>query len=78
MSRAVNANISVGDVETLCAKHKMRISTVEPLLSGGSRVVLLDPRDADSLRGLLKTKMIDGEVKRSPAHISRQPVPSSR
>lgn len=77
MSRAVNLSIDIVDVELLCVQHDLRISTIESLLSGGSRVVLLDGRDAEKLRNLSKAKLIAGDVKRSPAHVSRQP-PSYR
>ena len=78
MSRVVNLTASVAEVERLCRTHDFRISTIEPLLSGGSRVVLLDGREADQVRVLMKKQMISGDVKRSPAHVSRQPPPSYR
>lgn len=78
MSRAINLSTTVAEIETLCAKHGFRISTIEALASGGSRVVLLDGREADKIRDLLKNKIIAGEVKRSAAHVSRQPPASYR
>lgn len=78
MSRAINSTASVAEIETLCAKHSYRVSTIEPLLSGGSRVVLLDGRDADGLRAVLKAKVITGQVSRSPAHVSRHPASFDR
>jgi hypothetical protein len=76
MSRAVHIDQTPTAVEDLCRKHSFRFSTVEALLSGGSRVVLLDPRDAESLRILMKHKLILGGVRRSPSHIARQLPPS--
>lgn len=78
MSRVINLTSSVSDIEALCLKHSLRISTVEPLMSGGSRVVMLDPQHADEVRILLKKNLITGDVKRSPAHLSRQPAPFAR
>ncbi len=78
MSRAINSTASVAEIQALCDKHAFRVSTIEPLLSGGSRVVLLDGRDADSLRAVLKTKVIVGQVSRSPAHVSRHPASFAR
>lgn len=78
MSRAVSINATVPALKTLCQDHALRISTIEPLLSGGSRVVMLDPRDADRVRVLMKGKLITGTIVRSPEHLSRQPPPSSR
>lgn len=78
MSRAVHLSATVAEIEKLCGTHSFRISVIEPLLSGGSRVVLLDGRDADQLRIIMKGKIIAGDIKRSPAHVSRQPPPSYR
>lgn len=78
MSRAINVTMSVADIEKLCAKHSFRVSTVEPLASGGSRIVLLDGREAEQLRDILKNKVISGGVTRSAAHVSRQPPASYR
>lgn len=78
MSRVINSSLSVADIEAMCHSHSFRVSTVEPLPSGGSRIVLLDGRDADQLRLLLKTKVITGQVERSPAHVSRLPAFSAR
>ncbi|NIJ16737.1 hypothetical protein [Sphingobium vermicomposti] len=78
MSRAINMSVSVAEIEKLCATHNFRISTIEPLASGGSRVVLLDGREADEVRKLLKNKIITGDVKRSAAHVSRHPPATVR
>ncbi len=78
MSRAINMTLSLPEVEKLCATHKFRISTMETLASGGSRVVLADGREAERLRELLKNKVITGDVRRSAAHVSRQPPASYR
>lgn len=78
MTRAVSVNATVPALQALCKTESIRISTIEPLPSGGSRVVLLDPRDADRIRSLMRTKLITGAVVRSPEHLSRQPPPSSR
>ncbi len=78
MSRVVNTTASVAEIEKICATHSFRISTIETLASGGSRVVLLDGRDAEQVRLLLKNKILTGEIKRSAAHVSRQPPASYR
>ncbi|HJT41563.1 MAG TPA: hypothetical protein VJ762_14635 [Sphingobium sp.] len=78
MSRVIHIDDNPAAVEALCAKHMFRISTVEPLLSGGSRLVLLDPREAEEFRILMKHKLILGAVRRSPSHIARQLPPASR
>jgi len=78
MSRAINTTASVAEIEEICTARNFRISTIETLASGGSRVVLLDGRDADQVRLLLKNKILTGAVKRSAAHVSRQPPASYR
>lgn len=78
MSRVVNVLETPNMIEELCRKHAFRLSTVEPLLSGGSRAVMLDTRDADAFRVLMKNKLISGEVTRSSSHIARQLPPSHR
>ena len=76
MSRVVHVLETPGVIEELCRKHAFRLSTVEPLVSGGSRAVMLDPRDADAFRLLMKNKLISGDVIRSSSYLSRQLPPS--
>ncbi|MET0361159.1 MAG: hypothetical protein ABW048_05325 [Sphingobium sp.] len=78
MSRVVHVQENPGAIEIICKKHAFRLSTVEPLVSGGSRLVMLDARDADAFRVLMKNKLIAGDVTRSPSHIARQLPPSTR
>lgn len=78
MSRAINVNASVADVEALCGRHGIAISVIEPLTSGGTRVVLLNPDGAERVRTLMKTKIITAAVVRSPMHMARQPAPRYR
>lgn len=76
MSRVIHVLETPDMIEELCRKHGFRLSTVEPLVSAGSRAVMLDPRDADAFRVLMKNKLISGDVIRSPSHIARQLPPS--
>ncbi|ETI65106.1 hypothetical protein C100_03780 [Sphingobium sp. C100] len=78
MSRAITLKAAVADVEALCARHAIAISTIEPLASGGTRVVLLNPTGADRIRELMKTKIITAPIVRSPLHMARQPQPRYR
>ena len=78
MSRAIHVQATPDMIEAICRKHAYRISTVEPLDSGGSRVVMLDPRDAEAFRVLMKGKLIAGTVARYSSHIARQLPPSAR
>ncbi|APL94685.1 hypothetical protein Sj15T_01270 [Sphingobium sp. TA15] len=76
MSRVVNVRVAMDVIKATCAKHAFRVSAVETLVSGGTRVVMLDPRDADAFRILMKDKLIEGAVTRSASHMARQWTPS--
>lgn len=74
-SRALNVNATEPVVAALCEQHDIGISTIEPLQSGGTRVVLNTSADAQNLRRRLKGKLIEGPVVRSSLHVARQLVP---
>lgn len=65
MSRAMNVDASAADVTALCAKHRAGISAIEPLLSGGTRLVMLNGDDAETMRKAFGKKLIDGAVVRT-------------
>ncbi|HYV87434.1 MAG TPA: hypothetical protein VFA91_02580 [Candidatus Polarisedimenticolia bacterium] len=75
MSRALHLNATVPVVTALCAQHSVRISSIEPLSSGGTRVVLSTADDAENLRRKAKTQLIAGPVVRSALYVARQPIP---
>jgi len=75
LSRAVNVDETLQVVAALCEKHAISISAIEPLKSGGTRVILSTISHADNLRGRLKGKLIEGAVVRSSLHVIRQPIP---
>ena len=64
-SRAVNIDASEADVRAICSKHKIEISAIETLLSGGTRVVMVNSDGADRIRASFRGKLITGEVKRT-------------
>ncbi len=66
MSRALNVDASVQQVTDMCAKHAAGISTIEALLSGGTRVVLLNSHDAAVIMRAYGNKVLKGVVKRTP------------
>lgn len=78
MSRAINLSAAPAAVTTLCDKHAIRISSIEPLESGGTRVVLLTADGADTVRRRMKTQIVDGPVVRSGLYMARRPIESSR
>lgn len=73
--RAVNLNAPLQAVAALCEEHAISISTIEPLQSGGTRVVLNTAGEAENLRRRMKGKLIEGPVVRSPLHVARKSIP---
>jgi hypothetical protein len=64
-SRAINVDAPHADVVAMCAKHKASVSTIEDLMSGGTRVVLMNGTDAAAIRKAFGKKVIAGEVVRT-------------
>ncbi len=64
-SRAINVALSEAEVTAACTKHRAAISAMEPLMSGGTRVVLNNITDADRVRAVFGKKVIEGTVKRA-------------
>lgn len=65
MSRAVNIDATPQTVTDTCALYNYGISAIEPLQSGGTRVVLLNSDDAANLRRRMAAQLIEGPVIRS-------------
>lgn len=65
MSRAMNVALEKSDVIRLCGKHKAAISDIEVLLSGGTRVVMMNGDDAAVMRKAFGNKLFHGKVTRS-------------
>lgn len=76
MSRAINLDAPVQSVETACAKHGIEISAIEPLQSGGTRVVLRTSDGAADLRRRMGGKVLEGPVVRSGLYMARPPLPA--
>lgn len=66
MSRAINLTVPHDSVTTACRQLKVGISAIESLPSGGTRVVMDTSEGAEALRVKLKTKIVKGQVTRSP------------
>lgn len=69
MSRAFCVKLPMPDVVALCAKHKTTTSVVEPLQSGGTRVVLVNSDDAAVMGRVFAGKLIAGNVVRTPLRV---------
>ncbi|BAK65388.1 hypothetical protein SLG_07130 [Sphingobium sp. SYK-6] len=73
MSRAIAINASVAEVTDYCAKQDLGISVIEPLTSGGTRVVLNNVPDTEALRRGMKARVIETPVVRSSLYVCRMP-----
>lgn len=71
MSRAINLDLTREEVQAAVSKHKAVISAIEPLFPQGTRVVLTNGDGAAVIRRALKTKVIEGRVKRTPRRTVR-------
>ena len=69
MSRAINVNAAKPDVEALCRKHKVTISAIETLASGGTRVVLTNADGAATMNRVFGRKVLNGAVERTPLRL---------
>ncbi len=66
MSRAINVKETVATVLAKCKSQQVDVSAIEALVSGGTRVVLSRPDDADTMRKIFRGKIIEGTVRRTP------------
>ena len=65
MSRAMNLSLSETKVREHCRTNAVEVSALETLPGGGVRLVCASSHGAELLRGLLKKKLIAGEVQRT-------------
>jgi len=69
MSRAFCVTLHIDDVMAACTKNRAVISTIEPLHTGGTRVVLINSHDAAVMGRVFAGKMITGEIVRTPSRV---------
>jgi hypothetical protein len=74
MSRALNVDASPADVTARCAKLKAAITAIEPLRSGGTRVVLKNGDDAVAVAKAFGSKVMAGAVVRMPTRLMHHQV----
>jgi len=65
MSRAMNVDADKATVVAMCAKHNAAISAMEPLLKGGTRVVLMNGDDAAVIRNAFKSRLLGEDAART-------------
>lgn len=75
MSRAISIDATVEQVTDYCAKQGLGISVIEPLISGGTRVVLNNMNDAEVVRRGMKARLISAPVVRSSLYAAKVPKP---
>lgn len=78
VSRAINLDATVQAVASFCTKNGIGVSTIEPLDSGGTRVVLLTTDGAGEVRRGMKRHILEGPTVRSGLYLARHPLPTSR
>ena len=64
MSRAMNISLPEDEVKRLCLLQGVSISAIEPLQSGGTRLVCASGSGAEEMRLRLRGHLIDGNVLR--------------
>ena len=70
MSRAMNVSVTEAEVTALCTDLGISTTAIEALLPSGTRVVCRTSEGSAVLRNKLRTKIIEGPVRRAPRSIS--------
>lgn len=65
ISRAINIRAEEAQVVAVCKKHKVVISAIETLPSGGTRVVLTNATEAAAIAKAFGSKVMTGPVMRT-------------
>lgn len=71
MSRAVNISATPEHVTKSCDSIGARITAIEPLASGGTRVVLSNSVESAKIAGLYGDKVIQGVIQRQPIRLQK-------
>jgi len=72
MSRAININATEQNVLRICADNGADITAIEPLRSGGTRVVLKTAAAAAAIRKVFAGKVLDRPVTRMPNRLTHE------
>lgn len=73
MSRVVLLSMTEAEVTDKCRDAKVGVSSLEPLVSGGVRLVCMSSSGAALIRQKLKGRLIEGDVVRE-RHRPRTPL----
>ena len=71
MSRAINIEATSDHITATCRKLGATITSIEPLLSGGTHVVLRNAVESAAVARSYGNKVIQGEVRRVPLRLQR-------
>ena len=71
MSRALNLNATETEITSACKTAGIAISTIERLISGGTRVVFNNSVDAAAMAKAYKSKLLTGPVTRAQTRLNR-------
>jgi len=71
MSRAVHVRATADHISQTCLKLGARITAIEPLLSGGTRVVLSNAVERAAVARAYPKQIIEGAVQRHPTRLLR-------
>jgi hypothetical protein len=69
MSRMLNINAAQDHVIATCAKRNVRITAIESLASGGTRVVTSNALESALISKVYGSKVIAGAVQRVPSRL---------
>lgn len=69
MTRAINIDATADHIMATCAKRNVRITAIEGLLSGGTRVVTSNAVDCATIVKAYGRKVITGVVERVPLRV---------
>lgn len=64
-SRALHVGVDRAATAAMCTKHGVTISAIEELVSGGTRVVLMNAQDAQVIRKAFGKRVLSGPVTRT-------------
>lgn len=70
MSRVLLLKLTMQEAQAHCDRMKIGVSALEPLVTGGVRLVCMSISGAEEARAKLSSKLIKGEVVR----VSHRPV----
>lgn len=69
MSRMLNIDATLDHVAATCAKQNVRVTAIEALPSGGTRVVTSNAHETALIAKAYGSKLIAGTVQRAPSRI---------